>query len=188
MVLKDEPETRDLYRLLHTQTEVERVECNGRSWVKFRFLTLSEAYRVQRLLSILTYRFYFNGTFLRLFSLHQLQHTQEVEAYEQAVCQLFKVSIDVKQELTGKVVKKMEVDNTESYFIWPLVEEGFGGMFKPEETFSLPISVFIYNKNKRPLKVNCDLMWTHPSTLYHYRRRVKPLLRVRTPKKEKEGT
>lgn len=59
-------------------------------------------------------------------------------------------------------------------------------MFKAEEVQSLPISVFIYNKNRRPLKVNCDLMWITPPTLYHYRRRVKPQVRVRTPKKEKQ--
>ncbi len=58
-------------------------------------------------------------------------------------------------------------------------------MFKVEEVQSLPISVFIYNKNRRPLKVNCDLMWIAPSTLYHFRKRAKPQVRVRTPKKEK---
>jgi hypothetical protein len=58
-------------------------------------------------------------------------------------------------------------------------------MFKAEEVQSLPISVFIYNKNRRPLKVNCELMWMAPTSLYHYRRRAKPQMRVRTPRKDK---
>lgn len=58
-------------------------------------------------------------------------------------------------------------------------------MFKAEEVQSLPISVFIYNKNRRPLKVNCDLMWIAPASLYHFRRRARAQVRVRTPKKEK---
>jgi hypothetical protein len=79
-------------------------------------------------------------------------------------------------------VHKVDVENPGSFFLWPFVEEGFASMFKPEQVQSMPISVFIYNKNRRPLKVNCDLLWTSPSSLYFYKRgRVQ--IRVKTPKK-----
>ena len=60
-------------------------------------------------------------------------------------------------------------------------------MFKPELVHSLPISVFIYNKNRRPLKVNCDLLWTVPPSLY-FNKKTKGQNQVPnragTPKKE----
>lgn len=57
-------------------------------------------------------------------------------------------------------------------------------MFRPEQIQSLPVSVFIYNKNRRPLKVNCDLLWTTPSSLYFFRRARLAQIRVKTAKKE----
>ena len=54
-------------------------------------------------------------------------------------------------------------------------------MFKIEDIQSMSISIFIYNKNRRPLKVNCDLLWVTPLTIYHYRKRIKPQIKIRTP-------
>ena len=59
-------------------------------------------------------------------------------------------------------------------------------MFKPEQIQSLPISVFIYNKNRRPLKVNCDLLWVLSPSLYHYRTRPKTQIRITAQKKDQD--
>lgn len=56
-------------------------------------------------------------------------------------------------------------------------------MFKREEVQSLPISVFIYNKNRRPLKINCDLMWIAPASIYYYRKKSKQQIRIKEVRK-----
>lgn len=92
---------------------------------------------------------------------------------------------DAATNRTNTISKKIDVDNPQSFFIWPNAEESFMNMFKPEEMHKLPISVFIYNKNRRPLKVNCDLLWTAPLSIYHYRKKPRMQMRVRTPKRSK---
>jgi hypothetical protein len=156
----------------------------GRSWLKVRFPTPADAHSVQQELSILTYRYYFNGTYLKMFSLTETNFRKELQVYEQRVKRLFNISVAANESTPLKIAKKIEIDNPQPFFIWPLVEEGFAVMFKSEEVQSVPISVFIYNKSRRPLKVNCDLLWTTPPTIYYYRKKAKPQVRVRTPKKE----
>lgn len=58
----------DLYKILHTRTECEIVHSWGRKWIKLRFQDMEEATKALKKLSILTYRYYFNGFYLKLFS------------------------------------------------------------------------------------------------------------------------
>lgn len=48
--------------------------------------------------------------------------------------------------------------------------------------------MFIYNKNRRPLKVNCDILWVISPSIYYFRKKIKTQIRVKTPKKELEQT
>lgn len=105
--------------------------------------------------------------------------------YEKKVEKLYAIKTIIKDIGTnrGQVAsKKIDVDNPQSFFIWPNAEESAMNMFKSEDVHKLPISVFIYNKNRRPLKVNCDLLWTAAPSIYYYRKK-KIQMRVRTPKR-----
>lgn len=66
---------KNLYDIMHTKTEVEIVETENRSWLKIRFGSVNEAVVAHKQLSILTYRYFFNGIFLRLFTLNEI-HVQ----------------------------------------------------------------------------------------------------------------
>jgi hypothetical protein len=41
----------------------------GRNWIKMRFLDAEDAVSARKRLSVLTYRLYYNGFFLKMFSL-----------------------------------------------------------------------------------------------------------------------
>ena len=43
----------------------------GRNWIKVRFLDAEEAVAARKKLSILTYKYYFNGSFLKLFTFNE---------------------------------------------------------------------------------------------------------------------
>ena len=134
-------------------------------------------------MSILTYCYYFNGFYIKLHSHAEIHRLQEIEDYEKKVNALFKIKVNLAEEGMDRS-KKVEIDNSTPFFIWPFVEEGFATMFKPEQVQSLPISVFIYNKNRRPLKVNCDLLWVLSPSLYYFRKRARSQIKVVTPRKE----
>lgn len=54
--------------------------------------------------------------------------------------------------------------------------------------------MFIYNKHQKPLKVNCDLNWINPGSIYHNKRHViksslhGTSIRSRTPTKKSSFT
>ena len=97
---------------------------------------------------------------------------------------MFGIQFNYINYTSNEKIKKVDIDNSSSIFIWPYVEEGFASMFRPEQIQCLPISVFIYNKNRRPLKVNCDLLWVTTPSIYYFRKKAKVQIRVKTPKKE----
>lgn len=178
----------DLYHLIHTKTETEIVEIVGRSWLKIKFMSCSEAVSVRKKLSILSYKYYFNGFYLNLFALSDVQRSRDLNEYERKAKIMFGITFNSIQQTSNEKIKKIEIDNSNPIFIWPYVEEGFASMFKPEQIQCLPISVFIYNKNRRPLKVNCDLLLANTPSIYYYRKKLKAQIRVKTPKKELEQT
>jgi hypothetical protein len=171
----------DLFRVLHARTEVGIVTLADCSWLRLRFQDAAEALAARRRLSVLTYRFYFNGFFLRLFNQGEVGRQQEVKDYERKVQALF--GIGVGRTEGSERARSVEVDNRGSSFVWPFVEEGFAPMFGGEQVRALPISVFIYNKNRRPLKVNCELLWVLSESLYYFRRAGSGI-RVGTPREE----
>jgi hypothetical protein len=54
---------------------------SGRSWIKLRFLSSADAFEAAKELSVLTYRYYFNGTFLKLFSHYELNFPKDLTIY-----------------------------------------------------------------------------------------------------------
>lgn len=47
----------------------------------------------------------------------------------------------------------------------------------------MPLSIFVYNKTQRPLKINCNIMWISPLSIYPDRKKTKSLIRIKTPQK-----
>lgn len=86
-------EEEDLYKILHTRTECEIVHAWGRKWIKIRFLDAEEAMKAQKKLSILTYRYYFNGFYLKLFTQNEISSIKQLQIYELRVKQLFRILV-----------------------------------------------------------------------------------------------
>jgi hypothetical protein len=155
----------------------------GRSWLKIKFMSCEDAVLVRKKLSLLSYKYYYNGLYLSLFSLSEVQRAKDLLDYENKAKRLFSIHFNYIPQTSVEKIKKVDIDNSSSIFIWPYVEEGFASMFKPEQIQCIPISVFIYNKNRRPLKVNCDLLWVTTASIYYFRKKMKAQIRVKTPKK-----
>jgi hypothetical protein len=83
----------DLYKILHTRSECEIVHAWGRKWIRIRFLDAEEAMKAQKKLSILTYRYYFNGFYLKLFTHNDISSTKQIQLYELRVKQLFGIIV-----------------------------------------------------------------------------------------------
>lgn len=85
---------------------MEIVEVSGRSWIKFRFLTAQDAFEAMKEISIITYRYYFNGTFLKLFSPYETNFPKDLAIYEDRVDKLFHLKVNAG-ESQGRTAKRI---------------------------------------------------------------------------------
>ncbi len=83
----------DFYKIIHSKTEVELIQMAGRRWIKIKFNDCHQAASIQKKLSILTYRYYFNGFYIKLFTLSDLSSSKDLENYERKVEKLFGIKV-----------------------------------------------------------------------------------------------
>lgn len=50
--------------------------------------------------------------------------------YESRVLKLYGIQVQPEASQLDKI-RRIEIDNAQSFFIWPFVEEGFASMFRP---------------------------------------------------------
>ena len=79
----------------------------GRNWIKIRFLNSQDAIAARKKLSVLTYRYFFNGTFIKLFTLAETHRTTELEQYEKSIRKLFTINIKELPQKNHEKIKKV---------------------------------------------------------------------------------
>ena len=82
--------------------------------------------------------------------------------YEKQVKKM--LSIDVScDEYLERPPRNIWIDNVRPFFIWSEIEPTQSiKKFSALEKKSANVSIFIYNKHQRPLKVSCEFYWVQP--------------------------
>ena len=57
-----------MYELIHKNTQIQIVESGGRKWLRVCFENAKEAFKVQEQFKKYTYRFYYNGFYVKFFT------------------------------------------------------------------------------------------------------------------------
>lgn len=89
MTTQDETQWRDLYELLHKNCHIKMIYKNNRQWVRVEFPNILEARARIKFLTLSTYRFYFNGHYLRLFTLEEITNG-DLSNYEKQIKKSFR--------------------------------------------------------------------------------------------------
>jgi hypothetical protein len=79
---------KDLYELIHRDTRVKLIHKSDRQWLKIEFQSVADAKSRIKLLTLFTYRFYFNGHSLKLFTFEDIVNLN-FTAYEHKVHKSF---------------------------------------------------------------------------------------------------
>lgn len=91
----------------------------GRSWIKVRYLSPQDAYEALRELSIVTYRYYYNGTYIQLYTLNEINSAKDLGIYEGRIEKLFQIKVNATDQGSSRMAKKIEIENGQSFFVWP---------------------------------------------------------------------
>ena len=84
-----------MYDLIHKNTQIQIVESGGRKWLRICFENAKAAFKVQEELKKYTYRYYYNGFYVKLFTKWEINESKLLEEYEAKIRHLFGFSIEV---------------------------------------------------------------------------------------------
>lgn len=93
----------------------------GRSWIKVRYLSPQDAFEALRELSIVTYRYYYNGTHIKLFTFNEINSSKDLGIYESRIEKLFEIKVNATDQGSSRMAKKIEIENGQPFFVWPFL-------------------------------------------------------------------
>ena len=83
----------EFYDLFHKETQVQIIESNGRKWLKICYPTCKKTATAQKQLFQNTFRYYYNGFSLKLFTAEEIKDQGLLENYEKRVLKMYGIRI-----------------------------------------------------------------------------------------------